>query len=261
MEPSPVVWASVYPESQDDFMELKQSLERLQLSDSSLTFEEESSGVLGRGYRCGFLGMLHLEIVTERLRREFNLELVVTTPSITYKIKKKNGDEEMIYSPIHYPDDGSVVEVYEPWVSMKIITPSDYVSPILQLLYEHEAITGNSETFGDGRMVFEIEMPLRELMRGFFSRVKNASSGFASLSYSIGEMKKADVVRLDVLVAEELVPAFSRIVSKKRVQEEAETAVERLYKILPRQQFVTKIQAKATGKILSGKNFLHLRKM
>lgn len=259
-EPAPVVWASVYPESQDDFTELKQSLERLQLSDSSLSFEEESSGVLGRGFRCGFLGMLHLEIVTERLRREFNLELVVTTPSITYKIKTKKGEEKMIYSPIHFPTDGSVAEVFEPWVEMKIISPSDYISAIVQLLYDHEGITLESETFGDGRTMFLIEMPLRELMRGFFSRIKNASSGFASLSYSIGEMRPADVVRLDVLVAEELVPAFSRIVSKRRMQEEAEAATEKLYKILPRQQFVTKIQAQALGRILSGKKLSALKK-
>lgn len=260
MKPSPVVWASVYPESQDDFTELKQSLERLQLSDSSLSFEEETSGVLGRGFRCGFLGMLHLEIVTERLRREFDLELTVTTPSITYEAELKNETKETIYSPIHFPDDGSVVKIFEPWVAMKIITPSEYISSLVQILYEHEGVTLDSETFGDGRTMFKIEMPLRELMRNFFARVKTVSSGFASLSYEIGEMREADVVRLDVLVAEELVPAFTKIVARRRVQEEAEAVVDKLYKILPRQQFVTKIQAKAMGRILSAKKLSALKK-
>jgi len=238
MKPIPVVWASVYPESQDDFTEVKQSLERLQLSDSSLSFEEESSGVLGRGFRCGFLGMLHLEIVTERLRREFDLELTVTSPSITYEADLKNGKREIIYSPIHFPDDGSVMQIHEPWVLMKIITPSEHISALIQILYEHEGITQDSETFGDGRTMFIVEMPLRELMRNFFARVKTASSGFASLSYEIIELRPADVVRLDVLVAEELVPAFSKVVARRRVQEEAESAVEKLYKILPRQQLL-----------------------
>ena len=267
MQPSPVVWASVYPESQDDFMEVKQSLERLQLSDSSLSFEEESSGVLGRGFRCGFLGMLHLEIVTERLRREFNLDLTVTTPSITYEADLKNGERKIIYSPIHFPDDGSVEQIHEPWVLMKIITPSEYISALVQILYEHEGVTLDSETFGDlsadkagGKTMFTVEMPLRELMRNFFARIKTASSGFASLSYTIGELRPADVVRLDILVAEEIVLAFSKVVSRRRVQEEAEAAVEKLYKILPKQQFVTKIQAKSMGRILSAKKLSALKK-
>ncbi len=260
MQPSSVVWASVYPESQDDFTELKQSLDRLQLSDSSLSFEEESSGVLGRGFRCGFLGMLHLEIVTERLRREFDLDLTVTLPSITYEAELKNGKRAVIYSPIHFPDDGSVARVFEPWVEIQLITPSEYISAIMQLLYEHEAVIGVSETFGDGRTMFLIEMPLRELMRNFFARIKTASSGFASLSYSIGDLRPADVVRLDMLVAEELVPAFSKVVSRRRVQEEAETMVDKLYKSLPRQQIVTKIQAKSMGRILSAKKLSAMKK-
>lgn len=260
MQPSPVVWASVYPESQDDFTELKQSLDRLKLSDSSLSFEEETSGVLGRGFRCGFLGMLHLEIVTERLRREFNLDLTVTTPSITYDVVYKNGKKETVYSPVHFPDDRVAEKIFEPWVLVKIITPADYISPLMQLLYEHEAVTGDSETFGDGRTMFIVEMPLRELMRNFFSRVKTISSGYASISYEILDMRETDVVRLDVLVADEVVPAFSKVVSRRRVQEEAEQAVLKLYKILPRQMFVMKIQGKSMGRILSAKKVSAMKK-
>ena len=140
MTPNPVVWASVYPESADDFDFLKQALSRLRLSDSSFAHEEEASGTLGRGFRCGFLGMLHLEIIMERLKREFNLELVVTNPSITYKVIYKNGKSEMIYSPSLFPEDNTVEQVMEPWVNVKIITPAKYLGDIMQSLYDHEAV-------------------------------------------------------------------------------------------------------------------------
>ncbi len=260
MKPYSVVWASIYPESQDDFLELLQALERLQLSDASLTFEEESSGVLGRGFRCGFLGMLHLEIISERLRREFDIDMIVTTPSITYEVTHINGEKEIIHTPIHFPENEKGMTIREPWISVRIITPPEYIGALTQLLYEHEAIVGETETFGDGKILYHAEMPLRELMRNFFSKIKNATSGFASLSYNIIAERDADVVRLDVLVAEESIPAFSRIVSTRRVQEEAEQIVERLYKILPRQQFVTKIQARAMGRILSSKKLSALKK-
>jgi GTP-binding protein LepA len=260
MTPKPVVWASVYPESQDDFNLLRQALGRLRLSDSSFTFEEESSGTLGRGFRCGFLGMLHLEIITERLRREFQLELVVTTPSITYEVTDKRGKVHMVYSPSLFPDYGMVASVREPWVTATIITPSEYVGPIMQILYDHEAVVLATESFGDNRNSLSIEIPLRELMRGLFDKLKSVSSGFASLSYKGGEMRVADVVRLDLIVADEPVAAFTRVVSHRRAQEEAEKAVERLYNVLPRQMFTTKIQGAALGRILSSKTLAALRK-
>ncbi len=265
-QPKPVVWASIYPESQDDFLLLKQSLARLRLSDSSLSYEEETSGTLGRGYRCGFLGMLHLEIITERLRREFKLSLIVTTPTITYRVELKNGKQLMVYSPPLFPEYGQVVRVFEPWVRMKIITPERYLGDMMRLFYDHEAEVGESENFGDtpsqvgGRIAVHLKMPLRELMRNFFDKVKTVSSGYASVSYEIAEEREADVARLDVLVADELVAAFSRVVSKRRVEEEAEAAVERLHKILPRQLFTTKIQAQALGRIISSRTMSALRK-
>ncbi len=260
MSPKPVVWASIYPESQDDFPLLKLALGRLKLSDSSFTFEEEASGILGRGYRCGFLGMLHLEIISERLRREFNLELIVTMPSITYEVELKNGKKEIVYSPLFFPDDSNIKEVLEPWVNLKIITPSDYLGPIMQLLFDHEAEVGETETFGDNRTALTILMPLRELMRNFFDELKSASSGYASVSYEIAEMRMADVVRLDILVADEVVPAFSRVVSRRKVQEEAEKAVQKLFAVLPRQMFTTKIQGQALGRILSSETLSALKK-
>ena len=260
LAPTPVIWASVYPASQDDLTMLRQALDKLKLSDSSLSYEEESSGVMGRGFRCGFLGMLHLEIIVERLRREFNMELVVTQPTTVYEITRTNGDVEEIYSPARFPDDGTVASVREKWASVTILTPPAYIGGISQLLYDHEAEVGNTETLPDGKVELHALMPLRELMRGFFDRLKSTSSGFASLSYEILGLRGAHVVRLDVLVAEEVVPAFSRIVSERRINMEAEAMVERLEKLLPRQMFELKIQAKTGGRIIASRRKSAMKK-
>ena len=257
--PRPVVWASVYPESQDDLPLLRQSLERLRLSDSSLSFEEESSGVLGRGFRCGFLGLLHLEIITERLRREFSLSLIVTIPTISYKITT-HGSTETVYTPSKFPEFGHIREIQEPWVRVILMTPPSALSAIIRTLYEHEAVTGDAQTLDDGRIELAAEMPLRELMRGFFDKLKSVSSGYASLSYEFLDERPADVVRLDILVADEPVPAFARVVSRCRVQEEGEKMVEKLHAILPKQLFVTKIQARALGRIIASRSLSAMRK-
>ena len=259
-EAPPVVWASVFPESQDDFTMLRQALDRLKLSDSSLSYEEESSGVLGRGFRCGFLGMLHMEIVTERLRREFSIEIIVTAPSISYEVTWPDGQTEEIYAASRVPEHGAKVSVREPWILGQIILPGDYMGNVMTLLYEHEASVIDTDVFGDGRTILSVEMPLRELMRGFFDKLKNTSSGYASLSYEIAEMRDAPVARLDVLVAEEIVPAFSRVVGTMRAETEARAIVEKLYNTLPRQQFVTKIQARVLGKIIATKKLSALKK-
>ena len=259
-EPQPVVWASLYPESQDDFFSLRQALLRLRLSDSSLSFEEEVSGTLGRGFRSGFLGMLHLEIVIERLKREFNLALIVTAPSIVYEVLYTNGTKKQIYSPTQFPDDGVLKTVYEPWVRVSIITPRQYLGNIIQLLYTHEARVGDSQSSIGDRVKLEAGIPLRELMRGFFDELKSASSGYASFSYEAEGLQEALVTRLDILVADEIVAAFSQVVAKHRVHEEAKRTVERLYKILPRQLFVVKIQGRALGRILSSKTISALKK-
>lgn len=257
---NPVVWASVFPESQDDFTVLRQALDRLKLSDSSLSYEEESSGVLGRGFRCGFLGMLHMEIITERLRREFNMELVVTSPSISYEIIYDDGKTADIYAATRFPDHGEKVKVREPWVLGQIILPGEYIGNIMTLLYEHEGSVIDTELFGDGRTLLVIEMPLRELMRGFFDKLKNASSGYASLYYEIAEMRDASVTRLDVLVAEEIVPAFSRVIGLARAEIEAKSVTQKLYQTMPQQQFPIKIQARVLGKIIATKKISAVRK-
>jgi GTP-binding protein LepA len=261
MSPRPVVWASIYPESQDDFPQLRLALGRLKLSDSSLTYEEETSGTLGRGFRCGFLGMLHLEIISERLRREFDLELIVTTPSITYEVTLATNHKKLtVYSPVFFPDDGLIESVSEPWAEVKIISPSEYLGVLLQMLYDHEAEVGETETFGDNRTTLNVMMPLREMMRNFFDEVKGATSGYASVSYEIAGMRDADVTRLDILVADEPVQAFARVVARRRVEEEAIKAVARLAAVLPRQMFTVKIQGKALGRIISSETLSGMKK-
>jgi GTP-binding protein LepA len=259
-EARPVVWSSIFPENQDDFTQLRQALDRLKLSDSSLSYEEESSGVLGRGYRCGFLGMLHMEIITERLRREFDIDIIITAPSISYEVTWPDGRVENIYAANRFPEHGEKVTVREPWVLGQIILPGDYMGDVLTLLYDHEASVIDTELFGDGRTLLAVEMPLRELMRGFFDRLKSASSGYASLSYEIAELRPATVTKLDILVAEEIVPAFSRVVGLARAESEAKGIVDKLYNALPRQQFSVKIQAKVMGHLTATKKLSSIGK-
>lgn len=259
-EARPVVWASIFPDSQDDFTILRQALDRLKLSDSSLSYEEESSGVLGRGFRCGFLGMLHLEIVTERLRREFDIEIIITSPSIAYEITYPDGKVESVYAATRFPEYGTACTVREPWLLGQIISPPEYVGNIMNLLFDHEGGVLETEVLNDGRNLVTVEMPLRELMRNFFDKLKNATSGYASLSYEIAEMRPANVVRLDVLVAEELITAFSRVVGDRRAEFDARATVDKLYDNLPRQQYVTKIQAKVRGKIIASRTLSALKK-
>ncbi|MBF05614.1 elongation factor 4 [bacterium] len=259
-EPRPVIWASVYPESQDDLALLRQSLERLRLMDSSLSYEEESSGVMGRGFRCGFLGMLHMEIITERLRREFDVELIVTLPTTVYEVTLKDGAIQTVYTPTRFPNDGEAAGIREQWVRASILAPSGHLSGIMPLLHEHEGMVVETETMPDGRTQIIAEMPLREMMRNFFDKLKNISSGFASLSYEQIEMRDANVTRLDILIAEELSPAFSRIVSKRRLEEEAREMVVKLKDMLPKQLFVVKIQAKSQGRIIAGEKISAMRK-
>ena len=261
--PKPVVWASVYPESQDDLDKFRQSLERLKLSDSSLSYEEESSGALGRGFRCGFLGMLHMEIIMERIKREFGLKLIAAVPTVTYKVETSDGKVKEIYSPMNFPEDSQIKTIFEPWADTQIIIPPERLGAAIQLLYEHEAEVGEVEQFGQRRSIINAKMSLRELMRNFFDALKSATAGYGSLNYKISEMRetpRGSVVKLDIWVAEEIVPAFSRIVSKNKVQKDAEAAVEKLRELIPRALFTVKIQAKAMGRILAARSIAPMKK-
>jgi GTP-binding protein LepA len=257
--PMPVVWASVFPEDQNDLLLLRQSLAKLKLTDSSLYYEEESSGVLGKGFRCGFLGMLHLEIITERLKREFNLSLVITQPSITYEIEYNNGKKEKIYSPAFFPEDGLIEKVEEPWVNAHIITPAEYVGSLLPLLYEHEAEIASTESLNNKTNIHAL-MPLRELMRSFFDKLKSASKGYASLSYKKAETRRAEVTKLSILIGGEEEPSLARVVSKRIVEKEAEILVDKLKNLLPRQMFELKVQAKVSGRIIASRTISAYRK-
>lgn len=260
MQPRPVVWASIYPEGQDDFAALKLALSKLRLSDSAFSYEEESSGTLGRGFRAGFLGMLHLEIITERLKREFNLSLIITMPSINYVVTLKKGNTITVYSPHLFPDDSEIVHVEEPWVTSTIITPANYLGVLMPFLYDHEALVHATHNFGDNRSSIEMTMPLREMMRGFFDGLKSITSGYASMSYELDTLHPAEVTRMDVQIGGEIVPAFTRIVASRRVESEAIETTERLEAILPRQQYEMKVQAVALGRILSSATIKAFRK-
>jgi GTP-binding protein LepA len=188
------------------------------------------------------------------------LELIITSPSIIYDVLFKDKNKERIYSPSFFPDDGLIEEVFEPMAKIKIITPSEYISEILKILYEHEAVVEVTDNWGDDRTVIECTIPLRELMRGFFDQLKSGSKGYASLSYEVAGDASANVTRLDLLINDEVEPAFSRVVSKRIVETEAEKMVEKLYNTLGRQMIQVKIQGKACGRIISSRTLSALRK-
>jgi GTP-binding protein LepA len=254
-EPRPVVWASIYPESQDEFAALATGLWRLSFGDASLSFEEESAGALGRGYRCGFLGLLHLEITVERLRREHGLTIIATTPTITYRVAGRE-----ITAPHFFPESVKGLEVVEPWAEATIIAPAEQLGSIVKLFNDHEVILKNTENFTAERIKLLVELPLRELMRRFFADLKSVSAGFASFSYHLSDWHPAPVVRLDAVVGGEVVPALSRIVAERRLELEAGQLVDKLKTLLPRQLVEVRIQAQAHGRILASRSLAALRK-
>jgi GTP-binding protein LepA len=264
--PAPVIWASVYPENQDssrgsdDVNALRAGLDKLSLSDSSLSYEEESSGVLGRGFRCGFLGMLHLEIVIERLKREFDLVLIVTPPSITYEITYPGKEPEIVYTPMKFPEHGTTARVREPWVLAQIVLPEQYVGGVMELMFNHEAELTASDQLSDGRIRMSVSMPLRELMRNFFDKLKSVSSGYASVSYRLADWRDAYVVKLEVLLAEDVIPSLSRIVAERRIEQDGREIVSKLKELLPPHQFTVKIQARAKGRIVASERLAALQK-
>ncbi len=259
-EMKPVVWASLYPQSADNHTALLHTLKQMRLSDAAFTYEEEQSTALGKGFRCGFLGMLHLEIITERIRREAHVDLIITSPSTDYIITDRKGEVRTVTTAAKFPDRNDIQSVTEPWVVVSIIMPGEYVSAVSRLFSEYEGYINSVRDFNNNRCVMEGEMPLRELMRRFFDRLKSISSGYASLSYRRIENRPSDVARLDILLAEELFPAFSSIVSRTHAEREAREFVGILHETVPRTLFTVKIQAKIDGKIIASKTLPALRK-
>jgi GTP-binding protein LepA len=259
-EVRPTVFASIYPVDGDDYPELRDALEKLKLNDASLSFEPESSTALGRGFRCGFLGMLHLEIISERLTREYDMNLVVTTPSVSYKIIKSDGKEIIIFSPADMPDPGSIQEIQEPWAKLEIILPKDRIGSIMKLAENSRALYKSTNYLSEDRVILEYEIPLINIIVDFYDNLKSVSSGFASMNYESIGFKLGDLIKLDILVAEERVEAFSRIVPRPESQEEGKRIVSKLKTVIPRQNFAIALQAAISGKIIARETISPFRK-
>lgn len=266
----PVVWANFYPEQEHDFDALRDALSRLQLNDAAFRFEPESSTALGRSFACGFLGMLHLEIVTERLRREFSLSVVTTSPSIAYEVTKKNGTIEIISSAAKFPSPAEIQSIQEPWILAEIITPERYLGNIITLVDAHEGKVVSSEplTSGGGafsesaniRMKLFAELPLREIVSDFFDALKSVTAGYASFTYEPVGKRLAEVERVDIRIAEDAVPALARMVSRAKALTIARSLVGKLKEVLPRQLFQIKIQAVINGRVVASETLAALKK-
>jgi GTP-binding protein LepA len=259
-EPSPVVFASVFPKDGADFAFLKDSLLKLKLSDAALTFELDSQEVLGRGFRCGFLGSLHMEIVLERLKREYNLSLITTTPSVSYELVLKNGSVKKIFSASDLPTSDQYTEIREPWVLLTVLTPSKYLGGILEMVSKRRGIHKDTTYISENRVEILYEIPLSEIIVDFHDKLKSVSSGFASQSYEVLDLRKGDLVKLDVLVAGELVNALSRIIPRDDSSEEGRRMVEKLKELLPREWFHVILQAAIGGKIIAREDISALKK-
>ncbi len=258
-ELKPVVFISIYPENSNDYGLLDQSLIKLKLNDPSLYFEPERKEVFGQGFRCGFLGSLHLEITIERLKREFNLNLVVFAPSVVFKAVDKKGKEIFIYSPTNW-DEAEDKEVQEPWAKLEVMTPSHYLGAVMEILESLDGQYIETNYFSAEKLLLVYEIPLREIILGFYDRLMEATQGYASLNYSILEYRKADLVKLEVLIAGEKEKALSRIVPNQKAYQIARTLVKRLKKFLPAQQFNVAIQAVIGGKIIARETISARRK-
>jgi len=250
-EPKPMIYASFYPANDKDFVILRDALSKLKLSDGALVFEPESSA-LGRGYKCGFLGMLHLEIISERLKREFDLNLVITTPSLTYKlIANHTAEETLIYSAHQMPEPHLIEKIEEMWAKLEIVSPSQYLGSVMELLGGTEGVYKDTRYLTAERLIVEHEAPLREIIVDFYDRLKSITSGYASMSYELLDWRPADLVRLDIMIANEKEEAFSKIISRKRAEAEGRAMVEKLKEVIPPQMFAVAVQAAIGGKILA----------
>ncbi|MFA5029330.1 MAG: translation elongation factor 4 [Patescibacteria group bacterium] len=259
-EVKPMVYAGVFCKDGSDFSRLREAIEKLKLNDAALAYEPENSQALGFGFRCGFLGLLHLEIFQERLKREFGLELVVTVPSVAFKGYFKNGKEEIVYNPAAFPDPTFIEQVEEPIMKVDIFTPKDYLGGVMQLAAEKRGVYLNTEYLDEDLAVIHYHLPLTQLIVDFYDRLKSISSGYASLNYDFYGYQKTEVVKMDILVAEEKVEALSIITYQDTAYQVGKKIVEILKDVLPRQQFVVKIQAAVGGKVIAAERISALKK-
>ena len=263
-EVKPMVFAGVFPREGNDLEDLREAMEKLKLNDAALSYEPERSDALGFGFRCGFLGLLHLEIFQERLRREYGLDLIVTVPSVAYHILKKGGDQEVVRTPQRLPDPNEIEAIEEPWVTLDVITPQEYIGNIMSLAQEKRGIYKNTEYISAGsdeaRAILHYVMPLSAILTDFYDKVKSVSAGYASINYDYLDYRPADVVKLEILVAEEPVEALATIVYRDNAYREGKEIVDILKETLPRQMFVLKIQAAVGGKVVAAERLSAMRK-
>ena len=259
-EVKPMVFAGIFPREGNEFEELREAVSKLKLNDASLIYEPEHSEALGVGFRCGFLGLLHLEIFQERLKREYNLNLIVTIPSVAYKVFKKNGDELIIRSPQKLPDPSATEKIEEPWVEMDIIAPKEYIGSILNLAQEKRGLYRNTEYIDETRVILHYEIPLAAILTDFYDKVKSASSGYASINYEFIGYRKTDVVKMDIIVAEDAIESLAMIVYRDEAFRRGKEAVVTLKETLPKQMLVVKLQAAIGGKIIAAERISAMKK-
>ena len=259
-EPKPVVFASFFPRNADDYNLLKDALDKMKLSDAALTFEPQSSEGLGRGFRCGFLGMLHVEIVSEKLKRDFTLDLIISTPSVEYKINLNRGDPILIRSAGALPDPNSIQSIEEPVVATEVLAPNEYLGALMNLMAETRSVYQSTEYVGKDTVLLKYTMPLAEMVEDFYDRLKSVSSGYASFNYEPAGYNTDDLVKLDILIAGDLVEPFSKIVHRSLAYKEGKRMVEKLKEIVPSQQFAVALQAAVGSKIVARKDLKARRK-
>lgn len=256
----PMVYAGIFPKEGSDFARLREGMERLKLNDASLAYEPEHQPALGYGFRCGLLGMLHLEIIKERLIREFDMDLVVTVPSVAYRVNLMNKEILTVKSPLELPDPSSIVSIEEPWVTVDIVTPVEYVGAVMQFLQERRGEYKTTEYLSQQQAILHYDVPLSMVIVDFYDRLKSITSGYASLNYEFKDYRVADVVRLDILVAEEPADALAQLVYRDQAERVGRRIVSALKDSIPQEWFVIKLQAAVGGKIVASERISALRK-
>ena len=257
---NPMVYCGVYPADGSHYGDLMEALEKLNLNDASLSFEKETSAALGHGFRCGFLGLLHMEIITERLEREFDLDLVTTSPSVVYHVKMLSGETRVIDNPANLPDPSEIDYMEEPMVSASIMTPPEYVGAIMELCQSNRGVFEHMDYIEKDRVSIHYVLPLNEIIYDFFDSLKSRSKGYASFDYELKDYEKSDLVRLDFLLNGDMCDALSTIVHKDRAYPKGRAVAEKLRDVIPRQQFEIPVQAAIGGKIIARETVKALRK-
>ncbi|MBQ0067906.1 MAG: translation elongation factor 4 [Phascolarctobacterium sp.] len=257
---TPMVFCGLYPVENAEYDNLRDALEKLQLNDASLVFEPETSVALGFGFRCGFLGLLHMDVIKERLGREYNLNLITTAPNVVYEVFYTNGDVNLIENPCLFPDPNVIDHVEEPFVNATIIVPKDYVGPVMELSQEKRGIYDNMTYLDENRVMLHYSLPLAEIIYDYFDRLKSMTKGYASLDYELSGYKDTNLVKVDILLNGEQVDALCAIVHKESAQRRGRALVERLRSLIPRQQFQIPVQAAIGSKIIAREDVAALRK-